>query len=66
MCGCGHIHTHTIHENAVDFQEEFESYTNCFFFGHAPGMQQLPGQGSNPCHSSDKAGSFNQQVSREL
>ena len=24
-----------------------------FFFGGAPSMQKFPGQGSNPCHSSD-------------
>ena len=28
------------------------------FFGHAHGMWKFPGQDSNPCHSSDNAGSL--------
>ena len=29
-----------------------------FFFGHTPGVQKFLGQGWNPCHSSDNAGSL--------
>ena len=42
----------------------------CFFFflnvGHTQGMWKFQGQGSNPCHSSDNAGSLAHWASREL
>ena len=43
------------------------SYMHLFLlFGHAHGMQKYPGQGSNPCHSSNNAGYLTCWATREL
>ena len=42
------------------------SIFNFFFFGHTCGMQKLLGQRSNPCYSSDNAGSLTCCTTREL
>ena len=47
----------------------FVSFSSPFspLFGHACGMWKFPGQGSNPCHSSDNnAGSLTHCATREL
>lgn len=45
---------------------ELYSFSLFSFFCHTHGMQKLPGQGLNPCHSSDNRGSLACWTTREL
>jgi len=51
---------------ASELRKTLSALQHLFVFGCACGLQKFPGQGLNPCHSSDNAVSLTHQATMEL